>query len=114
MQRFLASDVIYEDSFAGPATQALKKDDITGIEVPPAAGVPAERRPSPRPRAPRASSPTSSGASRQSGDAGTTQSGNLRGMSLESTVAKPSDTRLTPGETGQRPVDRAASSGRSP
>jgi hypothetical protein len=35
MKRFLASDVIYEDSFIGPATEALKKDDITGIKIPP-------------------------------------------------------------------------------
>ncbi|MCU0306308.1 MAG: DUF11 domain-containing protein [Thermoleophilia bacterium] len=34
MQRFLASDVIFEDSFAGPAKQALADDDVTGIQVP--------------------------------------------------------------------------------
>jgi hypothetical protein len=42
MQRFLSSDVIYDDSFVGPAQQALQDDDISGIEVPePAARVPA-------------------------------------------------------------------------
>ena len=34
MQRFLASDVIYQDSFVGPAKQALADADITGVQVP--------------------------------------------------------------------------------
>jgi len=32
--RLLASDVVYRDSFAAPAMQALQQDDITGIQVP--------------------------------------------------------------------------------
>jgi hypothetical protein len=34
MQRFLASDVIYQDSFVGPAKRALAAADITGVQVP--------------------------------------------------------------------------------
>jgi hypothetical protein len=34
MRLLLASDVIYENSFVGPARQAQEEDDITGIEVP--------------------------------------------------------------------------------
>ena len=99
MKRFLASDVIYEDSFAGPAGEALKKDDITGIKVPPLA-----------PFLPNAALASPEGAktliadlqrrtTQTPGGTGTSSSGNLRGMSLESTVAAPSDTRLTVGET---------------
>lgn len=34
MQRFLASDIIYQDSFVGPAKQALADADVTGVQVP--------------------------------------------------------------------------------
>lgn len=34
MQRILASDVIYADSFVGPARQALEDDNVDGVEVP--------------------------------------------------------------------------------
>ena len=37
MERILASDVIYADSFVGPARQALEADNIDGVEVPAAA-----------------------------------------------------------------------------
>jgi hypothetical protein len=98
MQRFLASDVIYEDSFKGPAIQALEDDDITGIEVPAL-----------QPFLPNASYASPDGAkalipdlqrrtaaSGGGDDGGNT--GNLRGTSLEATVALPSETRLAPGE----------------
>jgi hypothetical protein len=98
MQRFLASDVIYEDSFKGPAIQALEDDDITGIEVPAL-----------QPFLPNASYASPDGAkallpdlqrrtatSGGGGDGSST--GNLRGTSLESTVALPSETRLVPGQ----------------
>jgi hypothetical protein len=97
MQRFLASDVIYEDSFKGPAIQALEKDDITGIEVPAL-----------QPFLPNTSLASPDGAktlindlSRRTatGDDGAASTGNLRGTSLESTVALPSETRLTVGST---------------
>ena len=39
MQTYLASDVIYRNSFAGPATRALKDDDISGIAIPDPASV---------------------------------------------------------------------------
>ncbi|HMN98381.1 MAG TPA: hypothetical protein PKD59_03110 [Miltoncostaeaceae bacterium] len=98
MQRFLASDVIYEDSFKGPAIKSLEDDDITGIEVPAL-----------QPFLPNASYASPDGAkallpdlqrrtaaSGGGGDSGST--GNLRGTSLESTVALPSETRLVPGQ----------------
>jgi hypothetical protein len=34
MQRFLASDVIYQDSFVGPSKRALADAGITGVQVP--------------------------------------------------------------------------------
>jgi hypothetical protein len=34
MQRFAASDVIYQDVFVGPARAALASDNVSGIEVP--------------------------------------------------------------------------------
>ena len=98
MQRFLASDVIYEDSFKGPAIQALEDDDISGIEVPPLQPfLPNASYASPDgakallPDLQRRTAATGSG-----GDGAST--GNLRGTSLESTVALPSETRLVPGQ----------------
>lgn len=101
MQLFQASDVIYETSFFGPAQQALIDDDITGIEVPQL-----------QPFLPNAALTTVEGArallpdlqrrTESSGDptgSGAEAGGNLRGTSLESTVALPSETRLTPGTT---------------
>ena len=97
LQRLLASDVIYEDSFKGPAMKALEKDDITGVEVPPLQAF-----------LPNAALASAEGAkslipdlSRRTTQAGADASGNLRGTSLESTIAKPSDTRLTVGQTAQ-------------
>jgi len=97
MQRFLASDVIYEDSFATPARAAMADDDITGVEVPKlqpflakdalatAAGakslLPALQRTAP-----------ADGA-----DGGDDAGGNLRGTGLVKTEALPSETRLAPG-----------------
>lgn len=96
MQRFLASDVIYEDSFKGPAMEALQKDDITGVEVPPLQAF-----------LPNAALASAEGAKslvpdlerRTNSTGGADTTGNLRGTSLESTIAKPSDTRLTVGQT---------------
>jgi hypothetical protein len=98
MQRFLASDVIYEDSFKNPAIQALDDDDITGIEVPAL-----------QPFLPNTAWASPDGAkallpglqrrtAASDGNGGGTSSGNLRGTSLESTVAMPSETRLVPGQ----------------
>jgi hypothetical protein len=92
MQRFLASDVIYADSFVGPATQALEKDDITGIEVPKG-----------QPFLPNPALATADGARglipnlqrRSPAGSGDQGGGNLRGTSLVSTEALPSETRLT-------------------
>jgi hypothetical protein len=94
MQVFLASDVIYRQSFVGPAGQALEEDDITGIEVP--AGQPF--LPNPALASPEGAS-TLIPALERSGpaQAGEPGAGNLRGTSLVSTEALPSETRLTPG-----------------
>lgn len=98
MRRFLASDVIYEDSFAAPARDAMKRDDITGVEVPklqpfltnPALVVPAGAK-NLLPGLQRTTPATGDDA-----DQGDT-SGNLRGTGLVKTEALPSQTRLTPG-----------------
>jgi hypothetical protein len=94
MQRFLASDVIYQDSFAGPAAQALEKDDFTGTPVPKA-----------QPFLPNPALASNEGARtllpnlkrRTAASGGGAASGTLRGTSLVSTEALPSETRLTPG-----------------
>jgi len=95
MKRFLTSDVIYTDEFVGPATEALEKDDITGIEVP--AGQPF--LPNPALASSEGAATLIAGLQRsgpaQGDDAG--GAGNLRGTSLVSTEALPSETRLTPG-----------------
>jgi hypothetical protein len=94
MQRFLASDVIYEDSFYRPAQQALEDDDISGQQVPPA-----------QPFLPNTVVASPEGAKslidplerRANSTGGST--GALRGTQLVSTIAQPSDTRLTPDST---------------
>jgi hypothetical protein len=95
MQRFLASDVIYDDSFVGPAQQALQDDDITGTEVP-----------EPEPFLANAAWASTAGARtllprlRGNGggnDDGDDQSGTLRGTELIKTEALPSGAALTTG-----------------
>lgn len=95
MQRFLASDVIYDDSFVGPATEALQDDDISGIEVP-----------DPDPFLANAALASTQGARNlvprikgQSGG-GTTadDSSGLRGTQLLSTEALPAGTTLASGQ----------------
>ena len=98
MKLFQASDVIYETSFEGPARIALEDDDITGIEVPrlqaflPNAALTSVE-------GARTLLPDLERRTAQGDGAGGTSSGNLRGTSLQSTVALPSETRLTPGTT---------------
>jgi hypothetical protein len=95
MQRFLASDVIYDDSFVGPAQQALQDDDISGIEVP-----------EPEPFLANAAWASTAGARtllpRLRGNGGNgggndDQSGTLRGTELIKTEALPSGAQLTTG-----------------
>jgi hypothetical protein len=92
-----SSDTIYDVSFVGPAGEALRKDDITGIEVPP--GQPF--LPNPALQTPEGAATLIAGLQRtgpaQGGDADAGGAGNLRGTSLVSTEALPSETRLTPG-----------------
>ncbi len=94
MQRFLASDVIYADSFVGPATKALEDDDISGIEVP-----------NPDPFLANAALASTQGARNlvprikgQSGGASDDNATGLRGTSLVSTEALPSGTTLASGQ----------------
>jgi hypothetical protein len=93
MQRFLASDVIYEDSFAAPARAAMEADDITGVEVPAL-----------QPFLANDTLATTEGAKallpglrRTAATDGTGEptAGNLRGNSLVQTEALPSETRLS-------------------
>ncbi len=99
MKLFQASDVIFETSFEGPARIALEDDDITGIEVPrlqaflPNAALTSVE--GARTLLPDLERRTAQGGEDGGGEA----SGNLRGTSLQSTVALPSETRLTPGTT---------------
>jgi hypothetical protein len=99
MQRFLASDVIYDDSFKGPAIKALEDDDITGIEVPAlAAFLPNASYASPDGAKTLVPDLQRRTAAPQGGGDDGNSTGNLRGTSLESTVALPSETRLVPGQ----------------
>jgi hypothetical protein len=94
MQRFLASDVIYADSFEGPAKVALEKDDISGIQVP--KGQPF--LPNPALASPDGAKTLIPGLQRRGGQQGGSDgSGNLKGTSLVSTEALPSEQRLAPG-----------------
>ena len=99
MQRFLASDVIYADSFAGPARTALEEDDIGGVEVPPEQPF----LPNPGLAAPggaRNLVPNLQRRTPQGGDQDQAGGGgNLRGTSLARVEALPSETALTPGQT---------------
>ena len=96
MQRFLSSDVIYDDSFVGPAQQALQDDDISGIEVP-----------EPEPFLANAAWASTAGARtllpriRGRGGQGAgddAQDGTLRGTELIRTEALPSGAELSAGE----------------
>ena len=98
MELFLASDVLYKTSFLRPAQSALEDDDITGVEVPPLAAF------LPNTTLVSASSPDGARsllpdlrrrtAQAAGGDQDGAGASNLRGTSLESTVALPSDTPL--------------------
>ena len=93
MQRFLASDVIYQDSFAAPASAAMAADNITGVEVPKL-----------QPFLTNVNHVTTEGAksllpglrrTAPATDNGEPTAGNLRGNQLIGTEALPSGTRLS-------------------
>ncbi len=96
MQRFLASDVIYQDSFVGPSKRALADAGITGVQVPDRqfflSGVRADQ-----------ASPTGAGQlipalQRVSTTGGTTTgTGNLRGTGIVVVQALPQGLTLEPG-----------------
>lgn len=95
MQRFLASDVIYDDSFVGPAAKALEDDDISGIEVPDPdpflANAALASTQGARNLVPRIKGESSGGTTADDGSG-------LRGTSLLSTEALPSGTTLASGQ----------------
>lgn len=97
MRRFLASDVIYTDSFRQPALVAMKDDDITGVEVPELQAFLSNANLA-LPDGVKALLPRlerTGGSSGGDDDDGNTQ-GNLRGTGLVKTEALPSETRLNP------------------
>lgn len=94
MQRFLASDVIYEDSFAAPARAAMEKDDITGVEVPALQPFLANDTLATTEGA-KALLPGLRRTAATNPDTGEPTDGNLRGNSLVQTEALPSETRLS-------------------
>lgn len=94
MQRFLASDVIYEDSFAAPARAAMEKDDITGVEVPTLQPFLANDTLATTEGA-KALLPGLRRTAATDADTGEPTDGNLRGNSLVQTEALPSETRLS-------------------
>lgn len=99
MQRFLASDVIYQDSFVGPSKRVLADEGITGVQVPDRqfflSGVRADQ-----------ASPTGAGqlipALQRTGTAdgttdGTSTTGALRGTGIASVQALPQGVELQAG-----------------
>ncbi len=100
MQRVLASDVLYEDSFLAPATTALEADDIVGVELPQGddrtSCLPGNTT---RYASARGALELLPALRRTGGDGNTTDpGGNLKGVALVSVEALPSGTRLLPGE----------------
>lgn len=93
MQTFLSSDVIYRNSFAGPATRALKDDDISGIAIADPASVRFLGNPNyAGPAGARALLPPL----RRVGESST---GGLHGTGLVATVALPSNKQLSTSST---------------
>ena len=101
MQRFLASDVIYDDSFVGPALVALEEDDIVDVEIPQSDDIhflPGNTT--------RLASPAGArslvgnlggggGSGDSAGQADDDQTGTLRGLGLLSVEAQPSGQQLS-------------------
>ena len=94
MQRFLASDVIYQDSFVGPSKRVLADEGITGVQVPDRqfflSGVRADQ-----------ASPTGAGqlipALQRTGTSDDGTTGALRGTGIASVQALPQGVELQAG-----------------
>lgn len=102
MQRFLASDVLYDDSFAAPARAALEEDGIVDVTVPQGD---VKFLPGNNTALASANGARSLVPGLQGGGGGGTPGGaqndtdpgsSLKGVSLESVVALPSGKRLVP------------------
>ena len=99
MQRFLASDVIYQDSFVGPAKRALADADVVGVQVPDRqfflSGIRADQA------SPTGASQLIPGLQRTGGSAtgtgtdGTVTAGSLHGTGITSVQALPQGVELT-------------------
>lgn len=104
MQRFLASDVLYKDSFLAPATAALEDDEIVGVELPQGddrtSFLPGNQTALASATGARALLPPlrRTGGGGDAGQNTTDPGGNLKGVALVSVEALPSGTRLLPGE----------------
>jgi hypothetical protein len=108
MQLLLASDVIYSNSFVGPARQAQEDDNIKGIEVP--EGEPF--LPNPQLASPTGAETLLAGLQRSGGDTGTGEpvgDGSLKGHSIVS-VATSGGATLTEGQANTVPFDQLGTS----
>jgi hypothetical protein len=109
MQLLLASDVIYANSFVGPARQAEEDDDISGIEVPDSEPF----LPNPQLASPTGAETLLSGLKRSDGSTdGSGQpvgDGNLKGHSIIS-VATSGGATLTEGQANTVPFDQLGTS----
>ncbi len=108
MQLLLASDVIYANSFVGPARQAQEDDDITGIEVP--EGEPF--LPNAQLASPAGAETLLAGLQRGGGDGGTGEpvgDGSLKGHEIIS-VATTGGATLTADQANTVPFDQLGTS----
>jgi hypothetical protein len=98
MQRLLASDVIYKDSFVGPAKKAERDDDISGVPVPESSQfLPGTAANYASPGGARALLPRLKQARGKPG-------GGVHGLSLVKTVAIPSNKELSQDQNTQIPT----------
>ena len=101
MQRFLASDVIYDDSFVGPALVALEDDNIADVEIPEGDEVhflPGNTTRLASPTGARSlvgKLKTGGGGSGDDATASDDETGTLRGLGLLSVEAQPSGQQLS-------------------
>lgn len=99
MQRLLTSDVIYEDQFLEPTRAVLEDDDVDGIMVPESIFLVGANQNFAAPVGARPLLPGLKRAPATPGGNDPPGSGNAHGTGLVKTVALPSQTQLTPGQT---------------
>lgn len=103
MQRLLASDVIYQDSFSGPSKQALKDDDISDVQVPESVFLPGTTTNAAGPAGSRRilTNLKRSGGAATTGSGGTTTATGLHGTGIVSVKVLPAGTQLVNGQVNQ-------------